>query len=221
MPITRRKRANPPDQPENNNHLADQTENAAEALAAESASAASNNGDDTGAPLEQAEEAPFAPMNPALPPVSNGDRLERGERQDSRLLLRAGDGLLAANCSAGHRSHRRHNNNQPRPVSLRRPHLRRRHTRFRCLSAICCTWPIIPAIPGQKKLAVCCCIACLKKAKPAVALAAGAVVPLPSPTTVGTHAAGLLARSASLTVRYAASGVSCSWLFSGRTVLNC
>ncbi len=28
MPITRRRRANPPDQPENNNHLAEQTENA-------------------------------------------------------------------------------------------------------------------------------------------------------------------------------------------------
>ena len=48
MPITRRKRANPPDQPENNNHLADQTENAAEALAAESVPAASTDGDDTG-----------------------------------------------------------------------------------------------------------------------------------------------------------------------------
>ncbi len=79
MPITRRKRANPPDQPENNNHLADQTEIAAEALAAESASAASNDGEETGTPSEQREDVPYAPMNPTLPPVSNGDR---GERQD-------------------------------------------------------------------------------------------------------------------------------------------
>ncbi|HLH62207.1 MAG TPA: hypothetical protein VKV20_11040 [Ktedonobacteraceae bacterium] len=90
MPITRRRRANPPDQPENNNHLADQTENAAEAFAAEPVTAASNNGDDTEAPLEQAEEAPFAPMNPALPPVSNGDRVERLERQDYTPPIESG-----------------------------------------------------------------------------------------------------------------------------------
>ncbi len=35
MPVTRRRRANPPDQPENNNHLVDQLENATETLAAE------------------------------------------------------------------------------------------------------------------------------------------------------------------------------------------
>ncbi len=35
MPISRRRRANPPEQPENNNHLADQSENATEAFAAE------------------------------------------------------------------------------------------------------------------------------------------------------------------------------------------
>jgi hypothetical protein len=82
MPITRRKRANPPDQPENNNHLADQNENVAEALAAESGSGASVDGDDPGASHEQAEDVPFAPMSPTLPPVSNGDRMDRGERQD-------------------------------------------------------------------------------------------------------------------------------------------
>jgi len=80
MPITRRKRANPPDQPENNNHLADQTENAAEALAAESVSAASTDGDDTGTPaVERTEDAPFTPMTPTPPLVSNGDRVERQE----------------------------------------------------------------------------------------------------------------------------------------------
>lgn len=35
MPISRRRRANPPEQPENNNHLADQLENATEAFSAE------------------------------------------------------------------------------------------------------------------------------------------------------------------------------------------
>jgi hypothetical protein len=80
MPITRRKRANPPDQPENNNHLADQTENAAEALAAESVSAAPTDGDDTGTPaVERTEDVPFTPMTPTSPLVSNGDRVERQE----------------------------------------------------------------------------------------------------------------------------------------------
>jgi hypothetical protein len=80
MPITRRKRANPPDQPENNNHLADQTENAAEALAAESVPAAPTDGDDTGtSAVERTEDVPFTPMTPTPPPVSNGDRVERQE----------------------------------------------------------------------------------------------------------------------------------------------
>ena len=80
MPITRRKRSNPPDQPENNNHLADQTENAAEALAAEPAPAAPTDGAEAGTPaIEHSEDMPFTPVNPTLPPVSNGDRLERQE----------------------------------------------------------------------------------------------------------------------------------------------
>jgi hypothetical protein len=79
MPITRRRRANPPDQPENNNHLADQTENAAEALAAESAPAAPTDGSEAEkSAVEQTEEMPFNHVTPA-PPVSNGDR---GERQE-------------------------------------------------------------------------------------------------------------------------------------------
>ena len=80
MPITRRRRANPPDQPENNNHLADQTENAAEGLAAESAPAAPPDEDETGMPaIEQTEDTPFPSVTPTPPPVSNGDRVERQE----------------------------------------------------------------------------------------------------------------------------------------------
>lgn len=79
MPITRRKRANPPDQPENNNHLADQTENAAEALAAESVPTTSTDGDDTGTlAVEHTDDVPFTPMAPTSL-VSNGDRVERQE----------------------------------------------------------------------------------------------------------------------------------------------
>ena len=84
MPITRRRRANPPDQPENNNnHFADQTNDAAESLAAEHAErtpTASPDGDSANAQaIERPENtSPFAP----LPPVSNGDRGGTGERPD-------------------------------------------------------------------------------------------------------------------------------------------
>jgi len=79
MPITRRRRGNPPDQPENNNHLADQTENAAEALAAESAPAESSDGSEAeNSAVEHTEDMPFNHMAPT-PPVSNGDRSERQE----------------------------------------------------------------------------------------------------------------------------------------------
>jgi hypothetical protein len=80
MPITRRRRANPPDQPENNNHLADQTENAAEGLAAESAPATPPDGNEAEMPaIEQTEDMPFPSVTPPPPPVSNGDRVERQE----------------------------------------------------------------------------------------------------------------------------------------------
>jgi hypothetical protein len=74
MPITRRRRANPPDQPENNNHLADQTEGNAESLTPEQASALSMDGENTGIPLEN---PPLPSLGTSQPPVSNGDRAER------------------------------------------------------------------------------------------------------------------------------------------------
>src|SRR6185437_10059931 len=50
MPVTRRRRANPPEQPENNNHLAEQPENTAGAV-----------------PTEQPAESPVAEERPSLP----------------------------------------------------------------------------------------------------------------------------------------------------------
>jgi hypothetical protein len=69
MPITRRRRANPPEQPENNNsHSAEQAE---EALSAEQ----------TAPPVgETLGEMP--PAYPPVTPMTNGDRIERQERQD-------------------------------------------------------------------------------------------------------------------------------------------
>jgi hypothetical protein len=87
MPTTRRKRANPPDQPENNNHLADQPENAAEMLPTEQALAPSA-GAEVESPLPSASELPatensvYQPVASATPsplPAMNGERTERPE----------------------------------------------------------------------------------------------------------------------------------------------
>jgi len=85
MPITRRRRANPPDQPENNNHLADQTTDAAESLAAEHAEQApttSVDGDSGNVHVTEGPETTSLPPFAPLPPVSNGDRGGIGERSD-------------------------------------------------------------------------------------------------------------------------------------------
>jgi len=85
MPITRRKRANPPDQPENNNHFADQTNDAAESLAAEQAEQApttSVDGDSGNVHVTEGPENTSLPPFAPLPPVSNGDRGGVGERPD-------------------------------------------------------------------------------------------------------------------------------------------
>ncbi len=66
MPITRRRRANPPDQPENNNHNAEQP------LEAQSAEQAPP-------PVSEALEA-MPPAYPPAAPLTNGDRSDRQER---------------------------------------------------------------------------------------------------------------------------------------------
>jgi hypothetical protein len=96
MPITRRKRANPPDQPENNNHQAEQSEAAAEALAVEQGQAPATPaaGEQTPAPASERVESPsFPPIAPSSAPpspVSNGDRGERGERQEYAPVIEGG-----------------------------------------------------------------------------------------------------------------------------------
>jgi hypothetical protein len=107
MPVTRRKRANPPDQPENNtNHLADQAENNPEALPTERPAASP----DMPKEMEQAADTSVAPASltppaaptrqdnvpsaltlpsgqtfmppPTLSPSTNGERNERAERNE-------------------------------------------------------------------------------------------------------------------------------------------
>lgn len=67
MPITRRKRANPPDQPENNNHNAEQTESAVEALASAQAPTGPVEGDNAGTGTPTPEQA-APPATPTTPP---------------------------------------------------------------------------------------------------------------------------------------------------------
>lgn len=80
MPITRRKRANPPDQPEsNNNHVADSAAQASEPLPVEPASPTpAENATPPAAPSapERVEAAPPPPTRFANPSMANGDRAE-------------------------------------------------------------------------------------------------------------------------------------------------
>jgi hypothetical protein len=98
MPITRRRRANPPDQPEdNNNHVADQTESAAESLAEEQTPTLSQpvqaiDGTTINPPApEGTESVPMSTFTsaptPPPPTLSNGDR---GERQDYPPAIESG-----------------------------------------------------------------------------------------------------------------------------------
>lgn len=117
MPTTRRKRANPPDQPENNNHIADQPEASTEALltpkgteapppaentatAGPQQSGSEPQGEQSGSgatgatPVSRAESVPYQPMvpppvTPQLPAV-NGDRGERIERQEYTPTIEGG-----------------------------------------------------------------------------------------------------------------------------------
>ncbi|MDQ2887218.1 MAG: hypothetical protein M3Y39_14175 [Chloroflexota bacterium] len=113
MPVTRRKRANPPDQPENNtNHLADQPENSPEGLATErpAASPAVPKETEQAADTSAAPAPPPAPTRqdnapsaftlpsgqtflppPALSPSTNGERGERGERAERNERAERGE----------------------------------------------------------------------------------------------------------------------------------
>ena len=74
MPVTRRRRANQPDQPEDNNHLTDQAEGTPESLTPGEAPGLSMDGEKAGAPLNEHVENTGAPPYSS---VSNGDRAER------------------------------------------------------------------------------------------------------------------------------------------------
>jgi hypothetical protein len=79
MPITRRKRANPPDQPEDNNHLSDQAESIPETLATEQAPILSVDGEQEGTPFNDrlGGNTHVSSTSSSQPSNSNGDRVER------------------------------------------------------------------------------------------------------------------------------------------------
>ncbi len=96
MPITRRRRANPPDQPENTNHLVDQAEQVAEASPAEQTAADNPQATEHQSQLAQHEDVQNqntqGPLSQVArtngengsyqsfispPPLANGERIER------------------------------------------------------------------------------------------------------------------------------------------------
>ena len=90
MPITRRKRANPPDQPEDNNHSSEQSENIQETVASEQAPIAPLDGEQAiTSPPEQAGNTHAHPANSKSQQhtTSNGDR---NDRQDHSPVIEGG-----------------------------------------------------------------------------------------------------------------------------------
>ncbi len=95
MPITRRKRANPPEQPENNNHSAEMTENAVEAFVSAQTPTGPVEGENAGivtpeqaAPPTTPETTPTPvpsvasapPAAPVVPPVATSNGAEPNQQ---------------------------------------------------------------------------------------------------------------------------------------------
>jgi hypothetical protein len=78
MPITRRRRANPPDEPEDNNHSSDKLESAPETVSPEQAPIVPLDGEHADVQLnEQAGSSFIPPTSSQHQPGSNGDRSNR------------------------------------------------------------------------------------------------------------------------------------------------
>ena len=81
MPITRRRRANPPDEPENNNHAEEQTENGSQALSTEQALTSQEEGENTGVPVTDPTVAP--PFSSVIPPAQTQTQASNGAEQQN------------------------------------------------------------------------------------------------------------------------------------------
>ncbi|HTD19395.1 MAG TPA: hypothetical protein VK667_07680 [Ktedonobacteraceae bacterium] len=83
MPITRRRRANPPDEPENNNHVEEQTENGAQALTTEQALTGQVEGENTGTGVPVTDHTVAPPFSPVVPPTSTPTQASNGAEQQN------------------------------------------------------------------------------------------------------------------------------------------
>ena len=83
MPITRRRRANPPDEPENNNHVEEQTENGAQALTTEQALTGQVEGENTGTGVPVTDHTVAPPFSPVVPPTSTATQASNGAEQQN------------------------------------------------------------------------------------------------------------------------------------------
>ena len=224
MPITRRKRANPPDQPENNNHNAEQTENAVEALASAQAPTGPVEGDNAGIGTPTPEQAappatsttppPVAPVVPPVAPiapigVSNGAEQINNIRHLSRVAVVP---PVVSFSGVRHSRHRQCNHRLCRHKPLRRHLCSPQRMKSRCHWGICCTWPITLVILAQMKLAAHCCINLRLRVRRGAGHAVGIVARLRLSMIAGARGARHSAKWALLSVKFAAYGVFSSLL---------
>jgi len=90
MPITRRRRANPPDQPEDNNHSSDQPENIQETLASEQDPTTSLDGEHASAPSNEQAGNTLASPTSSQSQHQAGSNGDRNDRQDHSPAIEGG-----------------------------------------------------------------------------------------------------------------------------------
>src|SRR5579875_1536121 len=226
MPITRRKRANPPDQPENNSHQpADQNEGAVEqplhpepapaSPFAESAEPAGNSESPSpetfaNAGMPQPQEMPTPQEAPAPqelvqaplavpPPVasSNGDRSGPDYTPGIEGSRRTSRGELFRRPPQAP---------QPQASFVASTPLQAPTHEISLPLGNLLHLAYNPGYTGAEEARSSCFIGSAKRAKPVAARAAGTAVPWPSHMTAGIPVAALLAKSALPSAKSAASG---------------
>jgi len=192
MPITRRRRANPPDQPEDNNHSSDQPENIQETLASEQDPTTSLDGEHASAPSNEQAGNTFASPTSSQSQHQAGSNGDRNDRQDHSPAIEGG-----RRTARGELFRRPP---QPPPQSMPTP-----------LTASGSIQAPTHEI-SLTKHAACYYKTCLKKAKQVAVPVAGIVALLQLPMIVGTLVAKRLVKLVSLFAKSVVYGVSCDAL---------
>ena len=204
MPITRRKRANPPDQPEDNNHSSAQPEVTPETLATGQTPTVSLDGEHADVQLNDHTGSAYAsPTSPQHQPGSNGDR---NDNQDHTPPIEGG-----RRTARGELFRRPP---QPPPQGTRhllqpRDPFRPQHTRSPYHWGIYFTWLIIPATLDRTRRAACYFMVWLKKAKLVDVLVVGIAARSLLPMIAGTPVVKHLVKLVSLFVKFVVYGVLC------------